>query len=193
MRHGLTQVSQVPRSSESEDLMQSFRRFPPSGALYPSELYAYLKIEGLPAGVYHYDAAHHRLVLLREGNFDSYVTKALVEPLICPLALARFSYRRCFGKTSTNIITFHTVCKVLMQGCFLDSCSKWRNALESLPVIAQFPFNTRPPSVPTLQAPFTQQQQDYLMLKAAQRSVNLPSLSSPSLGMAAVRRCEGSS
>ncbi|MED3757471.1 SagB family peptide dehydrogenase [Peribacillus frigoritolerans] len=75
--YGLTQVSQVPRSSESEDLMQSFRRFPPSGgALYPSELYVYLKIEGLPAGVYHYDAAHHRLVLLREGNFDSYVTKA---------------------------------------------------------------------------------------------------------------------
>ncbi|MBO0998063.1 SagB family peptide dehydrogenase [Bacillus sp. SD075] len=75
--YGLTQVSQVPSSAESEDLMQSFRRFPASGgALYPSELYVYLKMEGLPAGVYHYDAAHHRLVLLREGNFDSYVTKA---------------------------------------------------------------------------------------------------------------------
>ncbi|ASS95431.1 SagB family peptide dehydrogenase [Peribacillus simplex] len=87
--YGLTQVSQVPRSSESEDLMQSFRRFPASGgALYPSELYVYLKMEGLPAGVYHYDAAHHRLVLLREGDFDSYVTKALGDT---------FDMSACFG------------------------------------------------------------------------------------------------
>ncbi len=87
--YGLTQVSQVPRSSESEDLMQSFRRFPPSGgALYPSELYVYLKMEEVPAGVYHYDAAHHRLVLLREGDFDSYVTKALGET---------FDMSACFG------------------------------------------------------------------------------------------------
>ncbi|CAH0165794.1 SagB family peptide dehydrogenase [Peribacillus simplex] len=87
--YGLTQVSQVPSSSESEELMQSFRRFPPSGgALYPSELYVYLKMEGLPAGVYHYDAAHHRLVLLREGNFDSYITKALGET---------FDMSACFG------------------------------------------------------------------------------------------------
>ena len=60
------------------DLMQSKRRFVPSGgALYPNELYVYLKIEDLPAGVYHYDVAHHRLVLLREGNFDSYIARAL--------------------------------------------------------------------------------------------------------------------
>jgi SagB-type dehydrogenase family enzyme len=31
----------------------------------------------LPIGVYHYDVAHHRLVLLREGNFDSYIARAL--------------------------------------------------------------------------------------------------------------------
>ncbi|MFP3415792.1 NADH oxidase, partial [Bacillus sp. SIMBA_074] len=76
--YGLTQVSQSLISLESGDLMQSFRRFPPSGgALYPSELYVYLKMDELPAGIYHYDVAHHRLVLLREGDFDSYLTKAL--------------------------------------------------------------------------------------------------------------------
>jgi SagB-type dehydrogenase family enzyme len=58
--------------------MQSYRRFVPSGgALYPNELYVYLKMEDLPVGVYHYDVAHHRLVLLREGNFDSYIARAL--------------------------------------------------------------------------------------------------------------------
>ncbi|MGM9927792.1 MAG: SagB family peptide dehydrogenase [Bacillus sp. (in: firmicutes)] len=73
--YGLVQVSQ---SLDSENLRQSFRRFAPSGgALYPNELYMYLKLEGLPCGVYHYDVAHHQLVLLREGNFDAYISDAL--------------------------------------------------------------------------------------------------------------------
>lgn len=79
--YGLTQISQSVFSMDStnySDVMQSYRRFAPSGgALYPNELYVYLKIEDLPVGVYHYDVAHHRLVLLREGNFDSYIARAL--------------------------------------------------------------------------------------------------------------------
>ncbi|SDN38779.1 SagB family peptide dehydrogenase [Bacillus sp. OK048] len=79
--YGLTQFSQSVFSLDATDhseVMQSYRRFAPSGgALYPNELYVYLKIKDLPIGVYHYDVAHHRLVLLREGNFDSYIAKAL--------------------------------------------------------------------------------------------------------------------
>ncbi|MDQ0971072.1 SagB-type dehydrogenase family enzyme [Neobacillus niacini] len=80
--YGLTQFSQSVFSLDSteniRELMQSYRRFAPSGgALYPNELYVYLKIEDLPKGVYHYDVAHHRLVLLREGDFDSYIARAL--------------------------------------------------------------------------------------------------------------------
>lgn len=79
---GLTQFSQsiltLDSSEQEQELMHSFRRFAPSGgALYPNELYAYLKIEDLPVGLYHYDVAHHRLVLLREGNLDSYIARAL--------------------------------------------------------------------------------------------------------------------
>ncbi len=79
---GLAQMSQSAAASDSTGqaaaLMPFCRRFVPSGgALYPNELYVYLKIEDLPAGVYHYDAAHHRLVLLREGDFDSYLARAL--------------------------------------------------------------------------------------------------------------------
>ncbi|MCY9667671.1 SagB family peptide dehydrogenase [Paenibacillus alginolyticus] len=79
---GLTQLSQsVPASNsmiQNMGLMQLYRRFVPSGgALYPNEVYVYLKLEDLPAGVYHYDVAHHRLVLLREGNFDSYLARVL--------------------------------------------------------------------------------------------------------------------
>ncbi|PLR82438.1 NADH oxidase [Bacillus canaveralius] len=79
---GLTQLSQsvftLDSTEKTAGLMQSYRRFAPSGgALYPNELYVYLKMEDLPAGVYHYDVAHHRLVLLREGNLDSYIARAL--------------------------------------------------------------------------------------------------------------------
>jgi SagB-type dehydrogenase family enzyme len=79
---GLAQFCQSVYAFDSTEQavgsIQSSRRFVPSGgALYPSELYVYLKIEDLPAGVYHYDVAHHRLELLREGNFDSYLARAL--------------------------------------------------------------------------------------------------------------------
>jgi SagB-type dehydrogenase family enzyme len=79
---GLTQFCQLAFSmgptEQAENLMYLYRRFVPSGgALYPNELYVYLKMEDVSEGVYHYDVAHHRLVLLREGNFDSYLTRAL--------------------------------------------------------------------------------------------------------------------
>lgn len=76
---GHTQFSQSVYTTEpTPDLMESYRRFVPSGgALYPNELYVYLKLKDLPLGIYHYDVAHHRLVLLREGNFDSYLSRAL--------------------------------------------------------------------------------------------------------------------
>ncbi|WP_028553026.1 SagB family peptide dehydrogenase [Paenibacillus sp. UNC451MF] len=77
---GLAQLSHciLPGKESERDLFQMYRRFAPSGgALYPNECYVYLNIEGLSKGVYHYDAAHHRLVQLREGCFDSYLKRAL--------------------------------------------------------------------------------------------------------------------
>ncbi|UQZ81033.1 Nitroreductase family protein [Paenibacillus konkukensis] len=71
--YGLTQVSDslaVP--------IRTYRRFVPSGGgLYPNELYVYLRTESGTPGLYHYDAAHHRLVMLREGDYDSYLARAL--------------------------------------------------------------------------------------------------------------------
>ncbi|WP_248926018.1 SagB family peptide dehydrogenase [Paenibacillus hamazuiensis] len=79
--YGLGRLSQyapansVPSPTEP---LQLYRRFVPSGGgLYPNELYVYLKIADVPAGIYHYDAAHHRLASLREGNFDDYLSRAL--------------------------------------------------------------------------------------------------------------------
>ncbi|MFO1443270.1 SagB family peptide dehydrogenase [Bacillus sp. Bva_UNVM-123] len=81
--YGLTRYAQsafIEGTEEKADISyaQFFRRFVPSGgALYPNELYVYLKLEDVPEGVYHYDVAHHRLLCLREGNYDSYLSRSL--------------------------------------------------------------------------------------------------------------------
>lgn len=80
---GLVQMSQPLLAADTTEEAvgiphHMYRRSVPSGGgLYPNELYMYLKMEDMPAGVYHYDAAHHRLILLREGNFDSYLSRTL--------------------------------------------------------------------------------------------------------------------
>ena len=80
--YGLARVSQSVAAAE--ELRQGivpahlFRRFAASGGgLYPNELYIYLRSGEWPRGVYHYDAAHHRLAMLREGDFDEYAARAL--------------------------------------------------------------------------------------------------------------------
>ncbi|WP_066072476.1 SagB family peptide dehydrogenase [Neobacillus soli] len=81
--YGLTQYAQSALIEDTEgktavSYAQLFRRFVPSGgALYPNELYVYVKLKDAPMGIYHYDAAHHRLLLLREGNYDSYLSRSL--------------------------------------------------------------------------------------------------------------------
>ncbi|SDM27175.1 SagB family peptide dehydrogenase [Bacillus sp. OK048] len=81
--YGLTQYSQIALIEDTEEqgavsYAQLLRRFVPSGgALYPNELYVYVKLKDTPMGIYHYDVAHHRLLLLREGNYDSYLSRSL--------------------------------------------------------------------------------------------------------------------
>ncbi|MCQ6274757.1 SagB family peptide dehydrogenase [Bacillus sp. V3B] len=80
--YGLTQYSQsaLNEGTKEKDVSftQSLRRFAPSGgALYPNELYVYVKLDDTRKGIYHYDVAHHRLILLREGDYDFYLSRSL--------------------------------------------------------------------------------------------------------------------
>jgi SagB-type dehydrogenase family enzyme len=97
--YGLTQLSQYSAANsinQSAGSVQMYRRFVPSGGgLYPNELYVYLKTTDVPVGVYHYDTAHHRLVLLREGNFDSYLDRALGNR--CDMSI-------CFGTVFVSVM-----------------------------------------------------------------------------------------
>ncbi|MEH7096408.1 SagB/ThcOx family dehydrogenase [Neobacillus vireti] len=81
--YGLTQYAQTAFIEDTGEksavsYAQLLRRFVPSGgALYPNELYVYIKLKDVPTGIYHYDVAHHRLLLLREGNHDVYLSRSL--------------------------------------------------------------------------------------------------------------------
>ncbi|MCD7034204.1 SagB family peptide dehydrogenase [Metabacillus sp. GX 13764] len=79
--YGLSEVSQVIYEGEdpgASEVHQSQRRYPPSGGgLYPNELYVYVRMAEVPEGIYHYDTAHHRLLLVREGNADEYLSSCL--------------------------------------------------------------------------------------------------------------------
>ena len=80
--YGVSQYSQSAINDETVEkkasFTQSLRRFVPSGgALYPNELYVYVKLDDISNGIYHYDVAHHHLILLREGNFDDYLSRSL--------------------------------------------------------------------------------------------------------------------
>ncbi len=47
------------------------RMFPSAGALQPIETYVVVdRVDGLEKGIYHYDAGEHKLVLLKEGEFN---------------------------------------------------------------------------------------------------------------------------
>jgi SagB-type dehydrogenase family enzyme len=57
---------------------QKLRAVPSGGALYPLELYVVLhEVEGLAPGVYHYNVEAHALELVREGQFNLQIGRAV--------------------------------------------------------------------------------------------------------------------
>lgn len=106
---GLAQFGQSPLDlsamGQGVAPLQSYRRFVPSGgALYPSECYIYMKTAGISEGIYHYDVAHHRLVLVREGHFDSYLARALGNRCDMPACFGAVFVTTMFWK---NFFKYH--------------------------------------------------------------------------------------
>jgi SagB-type dehydrogenase family enzyme len=57
------------------------RPVPSGGALFPCELYLLVTpSQDLPAGIYHYDAAHHALDILVQGDYTAHLQSALAHP-----------------------------------------------------------------------------------------------------------------
>ena len=91
----LAEVSSVLRDAngitDERDPTLAFRAAPSSGALYPVEIYPVIfAVDGVAAGVYHYDVRGHRLALLRPGDFrDDVFRAALAQEMLlqCDLVL----------------------------------------------------------------------------------------------------------
>ncbi len=70
----------VTRDLREQGFPRPFRTVPSGGALYPLELYFYSDhVEGLPAGIYHYNASYHNLRFLIPGEHSDAIAGSLVQ------------------------------------------------------------------------------------------------------------------
>ena len=77
-----------------------FRTAPSAGALYPIETYAVVnRVEGIPAGVYHYSVKDHCLEVLREGDFSSEIAIAALGQRMCIEAAAVLVWTAVFQRS----------------------------------------------------------------------------------------------
>jgi SagB-type dehydrogenase family enzyme len=71
----------VTRDNAGTVFPRPFRVVPSAGALYPLELYFHtIEVDGLPAGLYHYNASRGDVRLLRDGDLSRQISMALVQP-----------------------------------------------------------------------------------------------------------------
>jgi len=71
----------ITRSAEDPSLPRSFRVVPSGGALYPLEIFFHSAcIEGLQAGLYHYNPVAHHLRFLRNHDDTERLSASLVQP-----------------------------------------------------------------------------------------------------------------
>ncbi len=129
--YGLTQFSQSAlndgTNGKNVSFTQSLRRFVPSGgALYPNELYVYVKLDDAPKGIYHYDVAHHRLILLREGNYDDYLSRSLENGLPISDCFCTIFISTVFWKNFYKYNNFSYRLQGLDAGVIIGQSLKWR-------------------------------------------------------------------
>ncbi len=79
----LLQLSQILWAAQGiTNTQHGFRAAPSAGATYPLEIYVVVKeggVEGLAAGIYHYDPYTHSLRLIRKGDFSNDLFEASLE------------------------------------------------------------------------------------------------------------------
>jgi SagB-type dehydrogenase family enzyme len=70
----------ITRSNADTHFPRPFRTIPSGGALYPLELYVYAsRVDGLAAGLYHYDMEEQSLDVIRQGDESARISACLVQ------------------------------------------------------------------------------------------------------------------
>ena len=109
------------------------RPVPSGGALFPCECYVFVGPgQHIPAGMYHYDVAHHALDVLRQVN----AIDAVIECLACPEQV-KASYVLAFS------------CFFWKDGCKYDAFSYRLQSFDLGTVVAQYTEILNTVSVPT--------------------------------------------
>jgi SagB-type dehydrogenase family enzyme len=94
LSHLLFHAAGVVRTVEAFDGPMHFRTYASAGALYPIEAYVVSgDLEGLEAGVYHYEPADHALTRLRAGDFRGSLGLGEEQPGAVTLLLTGIPWR----------------------------------------------------------------------------------------------------
>jgi SagB-type dehydrogenase family enzyme len=85
------------RQSQGE---RDLRVAPSAGALYPIETYLSINnVEGLMAGIYHYNIFSHTLELIAEGDFAENLAHAALDQKMCMIAPVVFIWTAIFERS----------------------------------------------------------------------------------------------
>lgn len=89
------------RSNEDNEFPWPFRTVPSAGALYPLEIYFHsARIEGVRAGIHHYDPSRREIRRIRDGDFTRELSEALVQPNIAVDAAMVFFITAVFERSA---------------------------------------------------------------------------------------------
>jgi SagB-type dehydrogenase family enzyme len=79
------------------------RAVPSGGALYPLELYVHVSaVEGVPAGIYHYEPATHLIRRFADGDQSEKLAACLVQPDLAMHAAFMVFITSLFARTTTK-------------------------------------------------------------------------------------------
>ena len=94
----LRRMQSVTRDNEDTDYPRPFRSAPSGGALYPLELYAWVRsVDGLRPGLYHYDPYEHELDDLGPAELEhAFVQQDLVGSSAAGILIGSVFFRSVF-------------------------------------------------------------------------------------------------
>lgn len=97
----LTEVGQLLWSAQGITHSQGFRSAPSAGALYPLELYIVAgQVDGLPSGVYRYQAQQHQLLKISDADIRKNLAEAALSQPWVNNAAAVIVFTADYDKTT---------------------------------------------------------------------------------------------
>jgi SagB-type dehydrogenase family enzyme len=91
----------VTRDNEGTAFPRPFRTIPSGGGLYPLEIFFHTQVvDGLPGGLYHYNASEHHVRLVQAGDLTGAIGGALVQPGLAATASVILFITAMFERTT---------------------------------------------------------------------------------------------